>query len=863
MVDTLPSGLTATGLSGSGWTINLKTLTATRSEVLAVGASFPALTLTVNVAANAPGSVTNLATVSGGGETYTANDTASDPTTIAPPPDLTISKTHSGNFKQGDSGDTYSITVTNSGSGPTSGTVSVADLLPSGLTATTFSGSGWTTSLSTLTATRSDALAASASYPSLTLTVSVAANAPASVTNTATVSGGGEANTANDTASDPTTITVVVPDVIGTTPSLTGGSLTAGATTLAVNFNETMVGAGTASNYELRSVGADGLLSTSDDVIIPLTASYSGVTATLSFAPLTENVYRLTVKDAITNTAGVKIDGNGDDTPGGNLVTDFVVVPNSNLNNILGNATAYSTSNTNDPLSVAAGNFNGDGMSDLAVADAGNGTLQILINNGNGTFTAGNSYSSGYSDSHAADIPYAVITGDFNGDGKLDLAVANYDQTYSTGTVKIFLGNGNGTFNAGNVYSWTNCSPISIAAADFNSDTKLDLAVANYNGGMVSILLGNGDGTFSNRTNYNSGGSNLRSLAVADFNGDSKPDLAVANYDNGTVGIFLNNGDGTFPATATTYSSGGTHPRSIAVGDFNGDRKLDIAVGNHDSNNVGILLNKGNGTFPATATTYSSGGTNPRGVAVADFNGDGIPDVAVTNSGSTTVGILLGTGSGGFVSAAAYITGSTYGPFGITVADFNGDGLPDLAVTNSGSSASSNSVSTLFDFYGPSPVTLNSPHSYAFDIATDFFGTGEFIQGTNNAFDGFGRLMVGGDLFRPSQQTYSMADSGQSVGTAAGTAAGLTVYRKITVPNTGGEDFARTVDVFTNPTANDITTTVEIVGNLGSGAATTVFATSTGDATPTPADQWFGTDGGSGPALFITSTGSTACSRVP
>lgn len=130
------------------------------------------------------------------------------------------------------------------------------------------------------------------------------------------------------------------------------------------------------------------------------------------------------------------------------------------------------------------------------------------------------------------------------------------------------------------------------------------------------------------------------------------------------------------------------------------------------------------------------------------------------------------------------------------------------------------------------------------------FGAGELIQGSNNAFDGFGRLMVDGAYYEPTTLAYTMADGGQTVITSAGTAAGLTVYRKITVPNSGGEDFARTVDFFTNSTAYDIAATVQIVGNLGSDAATTVFATSTGSAIPTPADQWFGTNGGSGPSII-------------
>src|SRR5207237_1343796 len=124
-----------------------------------------------------------------------ANNTASDPTTInALPPDLTIGKTHVGNFSQGQVGATYTITVTNSGTGPSSGTVTVVDALPAGLTATAISGGGWSCTLATLTCTRSDVLAASASYPSITVTVNVAANAAASVTNSATVSGGGDSN---------------------------------------------------------------------------------------------------------------------------------------------------------------------------------------------------------------------------------------------------------------------------------------------------------------------------------------------------------------------------------------------------------------------------------------------------------------------------------------------------------------------------------------------------------------------------------------------------------------------------------------------------------------------------------------------
>ncbi len=215
--DTLPAGMTPTAASGTGWTCGApvgQTVSCSRSDALAVGAFYPDITVTVDVAANAPATVTNTATVSGGGETNTANDSSSDPTNVTQlAPDLTIAKSHSGNPQQGQVGFTYTLTVKNVGLNPTSGTVSVVDTLPAGMTATAISGTGWSCTLATLTCTRSDALAAGASYPDITVTVNVAANAPASVINTATVSGGGETNTANDTATDPTTITQLSPDL--------------------------------------------------------------------------------------------------------------------------------------------------------------------------------------------------------------------------------------------------------------------------------------------------------------------------------------------------------------------------------------------------------------------------------------------------------------------------------------------------------------------------------------------------------------------------------------------------------------------------------------------------------------------------
>src|SRR5205085_335193 len=206
---TLPASLTARTGSGTGWTCNTsgQTVTCTRSTALAAGASYPNITITANVSATAPSSVTNSASVSGGGETNTGNESSSDVPTINQRADMTITKSHTGNFTRGSTG-VYTITATNSGPTATSGTVTVTDTLPSGFTYSSATGTGWSCSASgqTVTCTRSTVLAAAASYPAISLTVNVAQNAASSITNSVSVSGGGQANTSNDSASDATTI---------------------------------------------------------------------------------------------------------------------------------------------------------------------------------------------------------------------------------------------------------------------------------------------------------------------------------------------------------------------------------------------------------------------------------------------------------------------------------------------------------------------------------------------------------------------------------------------------------------------------------------------------------------------------------
>jgi hypothetical protein len=240
-------------------------------------------------------------------------------------------------------------------------------------------------------------------------------------------------------------------------------------------------------------------------------------------------------------------------------------------------------------VAIAVADFNGDGKPDLATDILGN-QINVQMGNGDGTFQPALSTVIA---SHGA-ANFAV--GDFNGDGKPDLVTAEQARSEhprnNTGFVTVRLGSGDGTFQAPLEYKFASV-PLFVAVGDFNKDGKLDVAVA-LNGGSVAILLGNGDGTFKTAT-FNTPEKGPISIAVGDFNGDGKPDLAVANEDSGTVSILLGNGDGTFqPQVAYAV---GNSPRFVAVGDFDGDGKADLALSNWESGTVSILLGNGDGTF--------------------------------------------------------------------------------------------------------------------------------------------------------------------------------------------------------------------------------------------------------------------------
>ncbi len=226
-----------------------------------------------------------------------------------------------------------------------------------------------------------------------------------------------------------------------------------------------------------------------------------------------------------------------------------------------------------NPSAIVAGDFNGDGRTDLAVANRTDGDVSVLLGNGDGTFQPPVQYPVG-SD------PDAIVAGDFNGDGHVDLAVAS-DSYPSPGTVSVLLGNGDGTFQPAVQYA-VGIEANSLVAGNFTGDGHLDLAVVNgysypSGHGTVSVLLGNGDGTFQPQVTYEVGGV-PSSVVAGDFNGDGRIDLAVANSQDGTVSVLLGNGNGTF-GPHFTYAAG-PDPESIVAGSFTGDGRTDLAVAN-------------------------------------------------------------------------------------------------------------------------------------------------------------------------------------------------------------------------------------------------------------------------------------------
>ncbi len=284
--------------------------------------------------------------------------------------------------------------------------------------------------------------------------------------------------------------------------------------------------------------------------------------------------------------------------------------------------------------------------------------------------------------------PSSLALADINRDGKPDLIVAN---SGSDSVGSVFLGKGNGTFTAtAGLQLTAGSGPFAVAVADLNGDGLPDLIVTDGGAGMVSVFNGNGNGTFASQVEYATG-NDPAGVAVGNL-GNGHPDLVIANEGDSTVTVLLNDGNGNFtPAPGSPFPTGaGAAPKGVALGDFSGNGRLDIATADSGTDSVSVLPGNGDGTFGAPQSVSLPVGSQPSALAVGDLNGDGKPDLAVADAGTSQVSVLLGTGNHAFAPSVQYATGTT--PDAIAIADLNDDGKPDLVTANSGANANSASI---------------------------------------------------------------------------------------------------------------------------------------------------------------------------
>ena len=470
-----------------------------------------------------------------------------------------------------------------------------------------------------------------------------------------------------------------------------------------------------------------------------------------------------------------------------------------NANGNFANQMTYAIESAS-PYFIGIGDLNQDDKMDLIVTSYGRNNIAVLLGSSSGTFTSRTKY---YSTGSASSNMVAM--GDLNKDHRLDILVVNNN----TGVIDVLLGSFEG-FAEQKSYP-AGVSPQSAAAGDFNNDSRLDIVVTNWRDSNVSVLLGNGDGSFADQTTYptalspqslvvgyfngdsrlgtfvatsgdgapcvllqhnrgaltkyksyaSGGGSSLRYVAVLDLNNDSRLDIIVANYGTGSVGALLGLGDGTFQSQTMLLSRPNSNPSAIAIGDYDGDLRKDMAVMNYGTRNVDMLLGNGEGSFTPQTDVGFRFATAPFLASSGDFNNDGRSEILVAYDGNDNVDILRAYDTGSFKHPMPYPTRT--GPQSVVVGDFNNDSHLDIVVAN----AQDISVSVLLGTTQGSVAnqihysTGSSPQSVAVgDLNNDYRLD---IVVTNGGDGNVSVLLGNGDGSFANQTTYLTGSRSQSV----------------------------------------------------------------------------------------------------
>jgi len=348
--------------------------------------------------------------------------------------------------------------------------------------------------------------------------------------------------------------------------------------------------------------------------------------------------------------------------------------------------------------------LNGDGRADLVAVNYQSDVVSVLLGQAGGTFGAAATTATG-----AGSGPGAVEVGDVNGDGRLDVVVANN----TSNTAGVLLGLAAGGLGAPTTYSvGANSSPYAVAMRDLNGDGRLDIVTANNGTATVGVLLGQAGGTFAAVTTYATAPRSQPSdVRVGDVNGDGRLDIVTADGAFGTLSVLLGLAAGGFAPVAAYFAGPGSSTYNVALGDVNRDGRVDLVTSDASFNTAGVLLGLAAGGF-GPITTYPSGGNAALSVALGDVNGDGRLDIVTINNQPSTAGVLLGQASGGFAPVTTFSVGANAGPSVVLVRDANGDGRPDILTANT----TSNSIGVLLNTGTFTPLAA-APGATAADVS--------------------------------------------------------------------------------------------------------------------------------------------------